>query len=69
MTDEKTVEEVKNEITELVSNVIGKINNIDSRTEKADIVADVLNSVIAGVDLSKIEKAGILAYLTKKRIG
>ena len=68
MADEKTIEEVKEEITEQVKKVVGNINNIDSKKEKADVTLDVLNEVVAGVDLSKIEKAGTLAYLMDKRI-
>ena len=69
MSKEKTIEEIKNEINEEVNKFIGKINNIDSKKEKADITLEVLNSIIAGVDLSKIEKAGTLVYLQHKRIG
>jgi len=65
---EKTLEEFKKEITEIVNTVVGNINNIDSKKEKADVTLDVLNQIIAGVDLSKIEKAGTLLYLQAKRI-
>jgi len=65
----KTLEEVKNEVREVINNVVGKINDIDSRSEKAELTTETLNQVIAGVELSKLEKAGILAYLTKKRLG
>lgn len=66
---EKTIEEVKLEILEDVTKIAGKIDNIDSRSEKASITGEALNAIIADVNLSKIEKAGILAYLTKKRLG
>ncbi len=69
MTDEKTTEDIKKDITEQVSKVVGGINNLDSKTEKAETTQLVLNSLIAGVDLSKIEKAGVLAYLMNKRLG
>lgn len=68
MEKEKTIEEIGNEVTELVKNLVGNINNIDSKKEKADLTLTVLNDVIAGVDLTKIEKAGTLAYLMDKRI-
>lgn len=60
-------EEIKTEITELVNQVIGKLNGFDSKTERADTVSAVLNQVIAGIELSKTEKAGVLAYLLIKR--
>ena len=65
----ESVEDVKVDIAELIKNVVGKINNIDSRLDKADVVQTVLNNVIAGVELSKLEKAGILSYLVAKRVG
>lgn len=65
---EKTVEEVQSEVEEIISSIIGKINDIDSRVKKADLTMEVLNQLIAGVDLSKLEKAGTLAYLLKKRL-
>jgi len=63
------IAEAKNDILEAVKNVVGNINNIDSRNEKSEIVSLVLNSIIAGVELSKLEKAGILSYLVAKRVG
>ena len=68
MADEKTIDDIKKEIVEQVIKLVGNINNIDSKKEKADITLTVLNEVVAGVDLSKIEKAGTLAYLMDKRI-
>ena len=68
MADEKTIDDIKKEIVEQVIKLVGNINNIDSKKEKADVTLDVLNEVVAGVDLSKIEKAGTLAYLMDKRI-
>ena len=69
MSDEKTIDDIKKEIVEQVNRVIGGINNLDSKSEKAEVTQFVLNSIIAGVDLSKIEKAGTLAYLMNKRLG
>ena len=63
-----TVEDILKEIGELKEKVVGKINNLDSNKQKADAVLEALNSIIAGVDLSKVEKAGILAYLMDRRI-
>ena len=65
---EKTMQDLKNEITELVKKVVGNVNNIDSKKDKADVTLDILNEIVAGVDLSKIEKAGTLAYLMEKRV-
>lgn len=65
---EKTVEEIKNEIVETANKVVGNINNLDSKKEKADVTLAVLNDIIAGVELSKIEKAGTLVYLISKRL-
>lgn len=67
--DERTTEEVKKEITETVNKVVGNINNLDSKKEKADVTLEVLNNITAGVDLSKVEKAGTLVYLMNKRTG
>lgn len=64
---EQTIEDVKKDISELVTKVIGKLNSFDSKKEREDIVSDVLNSVIAGVELSKTEKAGVLVYLLNRR--
>lgn len=66
--EEKTIEDIKSEITEITKKLIGSINNIDSKKEKADITQEVLNQVIAGADLSKIEKAGIILYLQARRV-
>ena len=63
----KTVDEIKIEIDQLTASIIGKINKCDSKRDVADITQTVLNTVIAKVDLSKLEKAGILVYLTNKR--
>lgn len=68
MQKEKTMEDIKNDILEETNKTVGKINNIDSKKEKADITLEVLNNIIAGVDLSKIEKAGTLVYLQHRRI-
>ena len=68
MSEEKTIEDIKSEITEITKKLVGCINNIDSKKEKADITQEVLNQVIAGADLSKIEKAGIILYLQAKRV-
>ncbi len=65
---EKTVQKIIEEITEQTKKVVGNINNLDSKKDKADVVMVVLNEVIAGVELSKLEKAGTLAYLMDKRI-
>lgn len=65
---ERTVEEIKNEIVETVNKVVGNINNLDSKKEKADVTLAVLNDITAGVELSKIEKAGTLVYLISKRL-
>ena len=67
MTD-KTVDEITNEIGELTKKIIGNINNFDSKKDKANATMLVLNEVIAGVELSKLEKAGTLTYLMEKRI-
>ena len=69
MAEEQTLENKKIEIDELISKVYGKINNFDSNNDKCDITQKVLNDIIAGTNLSKLEKAGILAYLTKRRLG
>lgn len=66
--DDKTVEELKKEIDETVKKIVGNINNLDSKKDKADVVLSVLNDVIAGVELSKIEKAGTLIYLMNNRV-
>ena len=68
MPDEKTIQETKDEISEQVKKVVGNINNLDSKKDKADVTFEVLNEVVAGVELSKLEKAGTLAYLMDKRI-
>jgi len=62
------IEDVRREIVELVNKVIGKLNSFDSKKERADEVMSVLNSIIAGAELSKIEKAGILTYLLMARV-
>jgi len=67
--EEKTKEEITKEINEFVDKVVGNLNNIDSRKDRGDMALEVLNAVIAGVELSKTEKAGTLVYLIKKRIG
>ena len=64
---EKTMD-VKAEITEQVASIVGKLNAFDSKQERADTVEIVLNSILAGVELSKLEKAGIMSYLMDKRI-
>ena len=68
MPEEKTTEDIHNEITEQVKKVIGNINNFDSKKEKADVTLEVLNSIIAGVELSRVEKAGTLTFLLNKRV-
>lgn len=68
MTEEKTINEIKAEVVEQVKKLVGNINNIDSKKEKADTTLEVLNDIVAGVDLTKIEKAGTLSYLMDKRI-
>jgi len=68
MTEGKTVDEITSEVSELIKKVVGNLNNLDSKKVRADITLEVLNDVIAGVELSKIEKAGTLIYLERKRI-
>ena len=67
-TKPKTVQEVKSEITQLVDSVVGKINSLDSKKEVSDTTFEILNKIIANVDLSKLEKAGTIAYLQSKRV-
>lgn len=62
------VEDTLKEINELATQISGKINNIDSRKVRADVVSEVLNGILATAELSKIEKAGLMAYLMDKRI-
>jgi len=62
------MEDVKKEIIELVGKVVGKLNSFDSKKDRADETLTVLNSIIAGVELSKIEKAGTLTYLLSGRL-
>ena len=56
------------EIGEQIKKVVGNVNNLDSKKDKANATMIVLNEVIAGVELSKLEKAGTLAYLMDRRI-
>lgn len=69
MPEEQTVEDIKNQVIEQVSKVVANINNIDSKKEKCDTIIEVLNQLIAGVELSKIEKAGVMVTIQHKRIG
>ena len=69
MVGEQTVEDIKTQVTEQVSKVVANINNIDSKKEKCETVIEVLNQVIAGVELSKIEKAGVMVTIQHKRVG
>jgi len=68
MSEIKKTEDVLAEINELVRSVIGKINSLDSRNDRANVCESVLTSVIAGTDLSRIEKVGILFGLTSARV-
>jgi len=65
---EKTEQELTTEISELLKKVVGKINSFDSKTKRANVTESAMNTVIAGSDLSRREKAGILAYLLNARI-
>ena len=65
---EKT-EKKTEEINELCKSIYGMINSFDSIKEKEEHTSSVLNSIIAGVELSKNQKAGIMTYLIHKRIG
>lgn len=66
---ELTTNELKSkEIKELSDAIIGKINSFDSNKDKETSISGVLNSIIAGVELSKNQKAGILTYLVHKRV-
>jgi len=68
MSEIKKTEDVLAEINELVQRVIGKINSLDSRNDRASVCETVLTSVIAGTELSRIEKVGILFGLTSARV-
>ena len=50
-----TVDEIKTEINQLTDSIVGKINKCDSKRDIAEITQAVLNKVVAGVDLSKLE--------------
>ncbi len=65
---EKTVDEVKAEVLALVDSLVGKINQFDSKHDMTETTMTVLNDVVAKVNLSKVEKAGCIAYLTVRRI-
>ena len=62
------IEDSLKEINELTTTIVGKINNLDSRKVRADVVSEVVNGILANAELSKIEKAGLMAYLMDKRI-
>jgi len=64
----QTLQDVRAEIVELGNQITGKLNSFDSKTERADTLSLILNQLVANVELSKIEKAGVLAYLMDKRI-
>lgn len=68
METEKTVEEIKKEINAQIDSVVGKINKFDSRTDQTEVIQAVLNDIIAKVNLSKLEKAGVIAYLNARRV-
>lgn len=68
MSDLTKNEQLEKEIKELSDAIIGKINSFDSIKDKENSVSAVLNTVIAGVELSKNQKAGVLTYLLHKRV-
>jgi len=55
------------EIAVLTKKLVGAINSLDSRGEKSKILADSVDNLIAGVEIAKVEKAGILISTTIKR--
>ena len=59
----KTLTDTQTEVNQLASSVIGKINSLDSKNDRASVVQELINTLIAGVELSRIEKIGILYRL------
>jgi len=64
----KKVSDIIAEIEEYITKVVGKINSLDSKTDRANVCSQVMNRVVAGAELSRIEKVGILAMLLNQRI-
>jgi len=62
------IEDLKKDIEEMVTKIVGKINNIDSKKDRAETTQNTLNNIVAMAELSKIEKAGTLAYLLNGRL-
>ncbi len=63
-----TVEDVKDEINQLVNSLVGKINSFDNKRDVQDTTQRVLTDVLAKADLSKLEKAGIMAFVLNRRV-
>ena len=55
------------EITAIQKKLCGLINTLDSRAEKVSILHQLIDNLVAGTEISKIEKSGILAFITVKR--
>lgn len=55
------------EINALTTKLVGLLNSLDSKSEKAQTLQALVDGLIAGADISKIEKAGILAFVAHKR--
>lgn len=68
MENVKKSDEIVAEVAELVKSVVGKLNSLDSKAERANACSAVLTDIIAGTELSKIEKVGILFSLTTSRV-
>lgn len=64
----KTTAEITQEVNQLATSIIGKINSLDSKNDRATAVQETINMLIAGVELSRIEKVGILYTVTNSRV-
>ena len=64
----KTATDISAEVDQLVNSIVGKVNALDSKNDRANIVQSVINTVVAGVELSRIEKVGILYIVTNSRV-
>lgn len=65
--EENKEEKLVREIDDFSNKIIGNLNDFDMRTQKIVYTQNAIDKILGGVELSRVEKIGLLSFIMAKR--